>query len=246
MAEPEEPLAGGFVTAVVRVGATVRRARSSAFAHRLLAHFAACDWPGAPRLLGVDERGREVLGFVEGAAAWRPEQQARLRTDANLRRVGQLLREGHDLTAGTALAGDQEVVCHNDLSPRNTIYQDGTPVAFVDWDLAAPGARVHDVAHACWQFADLGQATTDVAEAARLIDLVCAGYGLADRSALVDTIGWWQDRCWRGIEAGAAAGEPAMVRLRDGGGAASVRVAADWLAAHRDRLHHLVTHHQTP
>jgi Ser/Thr protein kinase RdoA (MazF antagonist) len=38
--------------------------------------------------------------------------------------VARLVRQFHDLTAGTPLAGDQEVVCHNDLSPKNTVYRD--------------------------------------------------------------------------------------------------------------------------
>jgi hypothetical protein len=35
-----------------------------------------------------------------------------------------LVREFHDLTAGTPLATGGEVVCHNDLSPKNTVYRD--------------------------------------------------------------------------------------------------------------------------
>ena len=54
----------------------------------------------------------------------------------------------HDLTAGTHLAGPAEVVCHNDLSPRNSVYRDTghglRPFAFLDWDIAAPGARLRD------------------------------------------------------------------------------------------------------
>ena len=41
-----------------------------------------------------------------------------------LAEVARLVRQFHDLTAGTPLAGDQEVVCHNDLSPKNTVYRD--------------------------------------------------------------------------------------------------------------------------
>ena len=63
----------------------------------------------------------------------------------------ELVREFHDLTPGTPLAGDAQVVCHNDLAPNNTVYSPGgsglRPVAFIDWDLAAPGQRIHDVAH---------------------------------------------------------------------------------------------------
>ncbi|WP_201787310.1 phosphotransferase [Actinoplanes sp. TFC3] len=89
-----------------------------------------------------------------------------------------MLRAFHDLTADTPLAAGGEVACHNDLSPRNTIYHGDNPVAFLDWDLAAPGARIHDVAHLCWQFLDLGPGRTDPAEAGRQIALIRSAYGL--------------------------------------------------------------------
>jgi hypothetical protein len=47
---------------------------------------------------------------------------------------------------------------------------------------------------------------------------------------------WWQDRCWRGIQAGAAAGDPAMVRLRADGAVREVRAAGRWVARHRAEL----------
>ncbi|MGH3747793.1 MAG: phosphotransferase [Micromonosporaceae bacterium] len=63
--------------------------------------------------------------------------------DDSLRRVAELLRELHNLTAGVALADGHEVVCHNDLSPKNTVYRDlGAglrPVGFIDWDICLPG-----------------------------------------------------------------------------------------------------------
>ncbi|GAA2426596.1 phosphotransferase [Streptomyces macrosporus] len=243
MEHPEEhPLSGGFVNDVVRVGATVRRPRSarSAFVRDLLALFEERGWRGAPRFLGTDERGREVFEYVEGRAALTPEERRAARTDAALVRVAELVREFHDLSAGSALAGGMEVVCHNDLSPRNTVHAvgepDRRPVAFVDWDIAAPGERVHDVAHVCWQYLDLGPTVTDVPEAARRIRLIRDAYGAVDSGRLVNTILWWQDRCWRGIEAGALRGEPAMVRLREAGAPAEVREAYRWVAAHRSEL----------
>jgi tRNA A-37 threonylcarbamoyl transferase component Bud32 len=235
----EEGLPGGFVTGPVRLGSTVRRrpAARAEFVHRLLHLFEEADWPGAPRFLGVDEAGREVLTYVDGHAAWEARQPAEVWSQASLRRVGELVREFHDLTAGTELAGSLEVVCHNDLSPRNTIYRDnGTrlrPVAFIDWDLAAPGRRIHDVALACWQYLGLGPDVEDVAATATLMQVICDGYGLSDRSDLVPTILWWEDRCWRGISDGAKAGEPGMVRLRDGGAVTAVQAAYHWTQQHR-------------
>jgi hypothetical protein len=55
--------------------------------------------------------------------------------------------------------------------------------------------------------------------------------GLAGTSGLLDAIVGWQERCWRGTEARAAAGDPVMTRLRDGGAARQVRAAHDWTAA---------------
>ncbi|GGS45024.1 trifolitoxin immunity domain-containing protein [Actinokineospora fastidiosa] len=241
-----ESLPGGWINAVTRVGDTVRRPQQprSAYVHRLLEHLAAQGWSGAPRFLGVDSENREILTYLPGQAVWRPEHQAVVRTGASLARVAALARELHDLTEGTPLAHGAAVVCHNDLSPRNTVYRNAAgglePFAFVDWDLAAPGERVHDIAHICWQYLDLGHAVIDVTEAARLIRTICDGYGAIDHGDVVDTILWWQDRSRRGIETGAAAGDPAMVRLRDNGTPARIAAAYGWLAEHRVELAELL------
>jgi hypothetical protein len=238
----EQHLPGGFVNAVVRVGDTVRRPRSAnaGFVHALLEHLERRGWAGAPRFLGVDAQGREVLRHLEGHVAWAPDQLAAVGTDESLAALAELVRQLHDLTAGTPLAAGGEVVCHNDLSPKNTVYRDLgrglRPVAFIDWDLAAPGARLHDLAHVAWQFLDLGPGVTDVAEVGRRLRLLCDAYGPVGRGRLVETILWWQDRCWRGIRAKAAAGDPAMRRLRDGGVADAVRAAHAWVAGHRGQL----------
>ncbi len=235
----EHTLDGGAVNEVVRVGATVRRRPSprSPYVRGLLALFEHHGWSGAPRFLGTDDLGREKFDYIEGRAAVCGEERAAARTDAGLVRIARLVREFHDLTHGTPLAGDRDVVCHNDLAPKNTVY-DGSwrPRAFIDWDLAAPGERVHDVAHVCWQYLDLGPGVTDVAEAARRIGLIREAYGEGDLDGLVDTVLWWQDRCWRGIAAGAERGEAAMVGLRDRGVVEEVRAAHDWVADHRREL----------
>jgi Phosphotransferase enzyme family len=238
----EQPLPGGFVTTVVRAGNTVRRAppEDPEFVRTLLGLFERRGWAGAPRFLGTDERGREVLSFIDGYVAWEPVQPPSITSDASLARLAGLVREFHDLTAGTPLAAGEEVVCHNDLSPKNTVYRDSgtglTPVAFIDWDIAAPGKRIHDVAHVCWQYLDLGPCVAEPADVGRRMRLICNAYGISDRSGLLEAILWWQDRCWRGIEAKAAAGDPAMTRLRDSGAARAVRSAFNWVISHRAEL----------
>lgn len=228
----EEPLPGGAVAGAVRVGDTVRRAGGSAYVRAVLEWFESHDWAGAPRYLGTDELGREVLSYCAGHVPW----ESAVTSDESLARVAILMREFHDLTAGSALAAGGDVVCHNDLAPKNTVYRDAgaglMPVAFIDWDLAAPGERIHDIAHVCWQYLDLGPGVGDIGQAARRMRLICDAYGLTDPNRLIETITWWQDRCWRGIEEQADAGVPAMIRLREGGAVTEVRAAYDWTVRH--------------
>ncbi len=74
--EQEVALAGGMGSggAVVRVGATVRRPvrEWSASVDAFLDHLAAVGFDGAPRRLGIDAKGREVLTFIDGAVAVPP------------------------------------------------------------------------------------------------------------------------------------------------------------------------------
>jgi hypothetical protein len=83
----EVPLDGGFANRglVVRVGDTVRRPQrtTSAAAHALLQHLQDVSFDGAPRFLGVDSRGREVLSYIPGEAVT-PPYPAWALTDAAL------------------------------------------------------------------------------------------------------------------------------------------------------------------
>ncbi len=236
---PDELLPGGFVTHVVRIGDTVRRSPgpNSTFVRRLLTDLERAGWEGAPRFLGVDDLGREILSFLDGHVAWQASQPADVGSDESLAAAALLVREFHDLTAGTTLAGNAEVVCHNDLSPKNTVYRvlgaGLRPAAFIDWDIAAPGPRIHDIAHVCWQYPGLGPDAGDPAQAGQRVRLICDAYGLADRTSVVSTILWWQERCWRGIQVGAGAGDPVMMRLHETGATAAVREQQRWTERHR-------------
>jgi hypothetical protein len=83
-----------FVNAVVRIGDTVHRPPSpdAGFVHDLLDHFERQGWAGAPRYLGTDADGREVLSFLGGHVAWTPTQPASVRSDESLAAVARLVR----------------------------------------------------------------------------------------------------------------------------------------------------------
>ncbi|MET8472784.1 phosphotransferase [Streptomyces sp. NPDC006422] len=241
----EVPLPGGLVHHVVRAGDTVRRPapERTDYVTTVLKLLEAQGWSGAPRHLGFDGEGRQVLEYMRGHVAWQAEQPDDVYADESLAAVARLVRQFHDLTAGTPPAGSAEVVCHNDLAPKNTVYrQTGSglrPAGFIDWDLAAPGRRIHDVAHVCWQYLHLGPGT-DAAEAGRRMRLIADAYGLTGRDELVTSVLWWQDRCWRGIADAADRGESAMVRLREAGVVDEIQAAYRWTVRNQAVLAHLL------
>jgi Ser/Thr protein kinase RdoA (MazF antagonist) len=183
----EVALRGGRLTAgVVRVGDTVRRpvGPHSPFVHRLLRHLEAVGFDGAPRVLGTDDRGREILSFLDG---WVPPNLGHF-SDDQVTAAARLLRRFHDATTGSALAGEHEVVCHNDPSPCNYVFVDARPVAFIDFDHAAPGDRLRDIAYAGWLWTLSADDGPSVPEQARRLALMARSYGLDDPSPLLDAV----------------------------------------------------------
>ena len=112
---------------------------------------------------------------------YRPSEMRLVKAAAMIRRL-------HDVTAGSDLAGDAEIVAHSELGPHNTVFIGDEPVAFIDWDDAAPGTRLFDLANAVWSFVNVGEDGGAVAEQARLIRLVCDAYGWDDTHAIIDEI----------------------------------------------------------
>lgn len=205
MSDEEVPLTGGNITPVVRVGATVRRATGpwTPAVHTLLRHLEAVGFTGAPRVLGLDEQGREVLTYLEGEAGYYDDEctvPPHLWSDAVLIDAAHLLHRFHAASsslppvAGAAWqlvypdAAQHEVICHNDFAPYNSIFVGGRLQAVIDFDMAGPGPRVWDVAYAAYRFARLGEDDLDLQEQGRRLRLFCDAYGLEERATLVETI----------------------------------------------------------
>lgn len=156
-------------------------------------------------MLGLDEQGREILSFLAGEVPVYPTPP-QLWSEEVLEGVAGLLRRLHDATVGLDLPGGGwregaaapeggEVICHNDVAPYNTVFQAGRPVAFIDWDFAAPGPRAWDLAYAAYRFVPLSPDQGAVGLGVVLpvdrpgrLRRFCDAYGLADRAGLVEMI----------------------------------------------------------
>lgn len=66
----------------------------------------------------------------------------------------EIVKELHDVSSGFAPEG--KVICHNDLSPCNTVFRNDIPVAIIDWDSAAFGERWEDLAYILWLWINIG------------------------------------------------------------------------------------------
>ena len=102
-----------------------------------------CTW--APRYLGRDQQGRDVLSYLPGIvpAKWRTF------SDEQLRAAAAILRALHDATLGSELA-PQGVVCHHDPGPNNFVFRDELPVALIEFDMAAVGSELEDLGYMAW------------------------------------------------------------------------------------------------
>jgi hypothetical protein len=192
----ETVLEGGDVNVVVRVDDTVRRPTGqwSPAVHALLRHFDAVGFDGAPRFLGIDEQGREVLSYVEGEAALGPVPVG----NQVVAKLGRLVRRMHDAQAGFVdpggwfREGAGPVVCFRDYFPPNVIFRDGVPVALIDWDLASPGERADDVAALASWWAPLRPAEEaerwgfPLERRGERTRLICDSYGLDERGDLIE------------------------------------------------------------
>ncbi len=252
----EEPLEGGNSNpTVVRVGDTVRRAASSSTAtvHTVLNHLANRSYP-APRALGIDGQGREILTFIPGECV-HPNNLDLLATDESMNRIGRLIFEYHEAQAdytappgadwrseGRDPTGSTEVIAHNDLAPWNLVAGPGG-WTFIDWDLVAPGRRFWDLAWALHSFVGLWpESELSDDQTARRIGAFCGGARVAkqDRGQLIDVVIERTLDHTSMLQAKASNGDVAYVHLVEEGHADRWRQASDHVARNRDRWLHLL------
>ncbi|MDQ2950878.1 MAG: phosphotransferase [Chloroflexota bacterium] len=219
---------GGNLNNAVRVGDTVRR-RTGAWTpavHALLRYLETKNFP-APRVRGIDEQGREILQFISGEthAGTLEELPEWMLADDQLVAAAKHLRRYHDVVAGfeppagaiwrLVAPTPGEIICHNDWSPWNALFQKTRYALTLDWDLAGPGTRVWDIANAAYAWVPLtsNKERFTIEEQARRLRLFLDSYGLKDREDVIPTLRLRIQHVARFITEQAARGDPGMRRL---------------------------------
>ncbi|AFS70548.1 phosphotransferase [Exiguobacterium antarcticum] len=240
--EQEERLTGGNVSDVSRVGETVRREikPESDRIHRLLQHLEKKGFTESPRFLGNDTQGREILSFIEGEAGNYPLQPY-MRSDSVLEETARLLRAYHEAvkdfpipTEWQPLDGTPEpleLICHNDFAVYNVIFQNERPVGIIDFDVAAPGPRIWDIAYTMYTFVPLSRhqmtedgepriydSVEDQERIGRRIELFLSAYGKPElTSMLYETVLLRVEALIKTIHRKAAEGDEAFQRMIEEG-----------------------------
>lgn len=250
----EEVLSGGSVSHVVRVGNTVRRPAGpwTSSVHALLRHLESVNYAFAPRVLGVDEVGREVLTFLSGTPMMRPWPEGLRELDV-LDQVGQALRlladsvasfvPPHDAHWQAPTPGRTGSVRHGDVGPWNTIFDDARLAGFIDWDFAEPAPRLWDLAQAAWYFVPLrpealGWRAAGFAEAPDLavrLARLCDAFGERAEVVLDELMDVQQLELQRTQSLGGRGLQPWKLFL-DRGDIDELQQEIDWLRDHRGRL----------
>jgi aminoglycoside phosphotransferase (APT) family kinase protein len=137
-----------------------------------------------------------------------------------------------------------EVICHNDVCPENFVYRDGEAIALLDFDFAAPGRRIYDLAQLAKMCCPLDAPGSPLR--ARLADLDPFGrlrvaadaYGLpAGRSELVDAISDAVEVGDRFVKRHVANGESGFAAMwQASGGDHRLKQRIRWLTDNRQRL----------
>lgn len=265
----EEVLPGGVANAgaVRRVGDVVVRPANdhSPTIHALLRYVRAAGFVGVPEPRSLDPDGLERLSFIPGDVAF-PPFPTWSQTDDVLASTVRLLRRFHDATVGfipptgatwsSEMAdpdagvgrddglGGEAVICHNDVCPENVVFRASVAIALLDFDFAAPGSRLFDLARLVLMTAPI-DCPEDATRTGRggldpftRLRVAADAYGLPpDRAGLVDALERNVASGGEFLQRRIDRGEQAFLTMRDEmGGMARYDRRRAWFAAHRDRF----------
>jgi hypothetical protein len=238
---------------VVRVGDTVRRPLHpwSTTIHSLLRHLEDIGFPYSPRFLGIDDEGREILGFIDGESG--PAGWAKVVDETGLVAMARLLHDYHEAVRGyrpspeavwaahDGQAEMDELICHGDFGPWNLVWRGTRPVGILDWDYARPARPIHDVAYALEYVAPFRDDADCLRwlrhpsppDRRRRLELFADAYGLRSTDGLVDEVLRQQEEVHERTHRLASEGCQPQLAWRESGILDETAARIRWSRSHR-------------
>ncbi|MEO9139393.1 MAG: aminoglycoside phosphotransferase family protein [Jatrophihabitans sp.] len=257
---PEIALPAGDVTVgVVRIGDTVRRPHqdTSDTVAEHLRFLESAGFAGAPRWLGRDSQGRDVLSFMPGDVPGDPVEPWAA-SDEVLPGVARLLRQLHDASEGFVLParppepgrpsprfpeGESVLVAQRDLTPQNTVFRDGQPCSVIDFDLCGHTTRSIDLVNTAMHWVPLCDpvdrpSVYEGCDAAARLRLLYDAYGRDrfDVMTLLDAADLRFTDSYATMEWAAVHRGGGWARMWNEGVGEIIARRITWFAAERDRI----------
>ena len=213
--------------------------------------------------VGIDDEGRERLLFIEGDVPL-PPYPSWAQLDSALASIAILMRRFHDASRSFDPTGSTwsdemadpaggPIVCHNDVCLENVVFRQGIAVGLLDFDFAAPGRGVYDLAQMArglqLKQSSVGPVDDDV-NAARLgwqpadrparLRLVADAYGL-DRMSRHELVAILSDTIVRAggdfVRRRVDAGDPNFIKMwNEMGGKDRFDRRRRWWVEHQNRF----------
>jgi hypothetical protein len=233
----EKILPGGVANAgsVIRKGDFVLRPSNpnSEAVHAFLRGLRSVGFEGASLPIEIQADGQERLLFIEGDVAV-PPFPAWVQTHHALASITALIRSFHEASSRLPVIpakwSDEladpcggTTICHNDVCLENVVFRNGEAVALLDFDFAAPGRPLFDLA----AFARMCVPIDDDLSASRLgfeeldrparLRLVADTYALdpEGRHSLVELLDGPMESGGSFVQRGVTAGDPNFIRMLD-------------------------------
>jgi hypothetical protein len=233
----DENLVGGVANAgeVVRSGEFVLRPANphSATVHGFLKALRSTGFQGASLPVDIVNEYRERLIYIEGDVPV-PPFPAWAQSDKVLASITRLTRSFHEASKKIAIPpgpwsdemADPEggpIICHNDICLENVVFQDGEAIGLLDFDFAAPGRPVYDLAALALMCVPVDDDRSSERRGWAPVDrptrlrLVADTYGLSDsgRVQLLDQLDRLIQRGGVFVQRRVEAGDPNFMRIFD-------------------------------
>lgn len=221
---------------VVRIGDNVHKTLGDNYeiSHRVLKCLEDHRFLYSPRIKGVDDKGREIMTYVDGT----PIEADPIPLGVSIQAI-KILREFHDILSTFEGVSGGQTICHLDYAPWNVLQNNGQIVGIIDFDDLHIGQRIDDLSYAIWTFLDLGddnQHLTTDRQIEHIIELISAYGADIDLTGFIESLIQNQQRVLKMREEAVSKAVENSDREYQSGKVKLIRNSIDWARRNKKEI----------